>query len=103
MNKFWIATLGASALAFALKYFGHSIPAKYLTSERLKRINGFIPVALLSALVSVQAFTNKHDLQLDHRAIGVFVAGVALKIKMPFPVVIVSAAIASAVFYRLNN
>jgi len=103
MNKFWIATLGASALAFLLKFAGHSIPAKYLNNARLQRINGFIPVALLSALVAVQTFATKRELEVDHRALGLAVAAFALKIKLPFPIVVGAAAFASAIFYRLNN
>lgn len=103
MNKFWLATIGASSLAFLLKYAGHSIPARYLESPRLQRINGFIPVALLSALVAVQGFANKNELQVDHRAFGLAIAALALKLKLPFPIVVGAAAFASAIFYRLNN
>lgn len=103
MNKFWIAVIGSSALAYLLKILGHSIPARYLTSARLQRINTYIPTALLSALVAVQAFAIKHELAIDHRALGVAVGALALKIKLPFPIVVGAAAFASAVFYRLNN
>lgn len=103
MNKFWIATIGSSLLAYVLKIAGHSIPAKYLTSARLQRVNGYIPTALLSALVAVQAFANKHELQIDHRALGLAVGALTLKIKLPFPIVVGAAAFSSAVIYRLTN
>ena len=57
MNALWIGVLGTSAIAFTLKYLGHSIPEKYLTNPRMLRINTLIPIALLSALVGVQTIT----------------------------------------------
>lgn len=100
MNSFWIATLGASALAFALKYAGHSLPEKVLNHPHLQRVNNLIPVALLAALVSVQTLTHKTTIALDHRLFGVSVAIVALILKAPFPIVVLSAAISSALFFN---
>lgn len=59
MNKFWIATIGTSALAFLIKFSGTLIPAKVLDSPLVKRINALLPIAMLSALVAVQAFATK--------------------------------------------
>ncbi|MSO63706.1 MAG: AzlD domain-containing protein [Candidatus Planktophila sp.] len=101
MSALWIATIGAGLVAFTLKYTGHSIPAHLLAHPRIQRINALIPIALLSALVAVQSFTEKSRLMIDHRAAGVSVALVALLLKAPFPVVVLSAAITSAAVYRL--
>jgi len=100
MNAFWFATLGTSVIAFALKYSGHSIPQHWLEHPKVQRINALIPIALLSALVAVQTFTEKSKLMIDHRLAGVSIAVIALLLKAPFPVVVLSAAITSAAIYN---
>ncbi|MEY3578510.1 MAG: hypothetical protein RIS49_488 [Actinomycetota bacterium] len=101
MNALWIGVIGTSTLAFLLKYLGHSVPEKYLTNPRMLRINTLIPIALLSALVGVQTITQDGKWAIDQRLAGVSVAVVALALKAPYFVVVISAAITSAVLYRL--
>jgi branched-subunit amino acid transport protein len=103
MNQYWIAVIGTSAIAFALKYSGHSVPEKWLSHPRIQRINALIPIALLSALVAAQTFTEKSKLMIDHRLLGLAVAIVALLLKAPFPVVVLSAAVSSALLYNFGN
>lgn len=98
----WIAVIGTSAIAFGLKYFGHSIPEKYLTNPRALRTNTLIPIALLSALVAVQTFGVKSALVIDQRVIGMAVAVIALALKAPFPVVVIGSAAASALVFHLG-
>lgn len=100
MSVTWWGVLGTSAIAFALKYLGHSIPERYLSHPTVQRVNSLIPVALLSALVAVQTFTEKSRLLVDHRAAGVAVAVVALLLRAPFPLVVISSALTSAVLYH---
>ena len=100
MNSFWIATIGTSVIAFALKYSGHSVPEKWLSHPKIQRINALIPIALLSALVAVQSFSEKATLMIDQRMVGLCVAIAALMLKAPFPLVVVSAAISSAAVYN---
>ena len=102
MNQYWIAVLGTSAIAFALKYSGHSVPEKWLSHPRIQRVNALIPIALLSALVAVQTFTEKTQLMIDQRLLGLSVAIVALLLKAPFPLVVISAAASSALLYRFG-
>ena len=101
MNAFWIATLGTSAVAFALKYSGHSVPERWLSHPKIQRVNALIPIALLSALVSVQSFTDKTALVVDQRIVGLAGAITALLLKAPFPIVVISAAVSSAIFYNI--
>jgi hypothetical protein len=65
------------------------------------RINTLIPIALLSALVGVQTITEKGKWVIDQRLAGVAVALVALALKAPYFVVVISAAITSAILYRI--
>jgi hypothetical protein len=100
MTIFWVATLGTSLIAFLLKYSGHSVPERWLSHPRIQRINALIPIALLSALVAVQTFSEKSELMIDQRLVGLSVAVVALLLKAPFPVVVLSAALSSAAVYN---
>jgi len=100
MNSLWIATIGTSAIAFLLKYSGHSVPEKWLSHPKIQRVNALIPIALLSALVAVQSFSEKSKLMIDQRLVGLTVAIIALFLKAPFPVVVLSAALSSAAVYN---
>jgi len=100
VTVFWIATLGTSLIAFALKYSGHTVPDRWLSHPKIQKINALIPIALLSALVAVQSFSEKSKLMIDQRLVGLTVAIIALLLKAPFPVVVLSAAFSSAAVYR---
>ncbi|MDP1711381.1 MAG: AzlD domain-containing protein [Candidatus Nanopelagicaceae bacterium] len=100
MSVTWWGVLGTSAIAFALKYLGHSIPEKYLARPLVQRVNALIPVALLSALVGTQTFTEKSRLLIDHRSAGVGAAVIALLLRAPFPIVVLSSALTSALLYH---
>lgn len=100
MTAIWWGVLGTSAIAFALKYLGHSVPEKYLKNERMLRINTMIPIVLLSALVAVQTVADTSKLVIDQRLAGVAVACIALALKAPYFVVVVSAAVTSAAIYN---
>jgi branched-subunit amino acid transport protein len=102
MNAIWIGVIGTSAIAFALKYLGHSVPEKFLTNPRMLRINTLIPVVLLSALVAVQTVADKSKLVIDQRLAGVAVAVIALALKAPYFVVVISAALTSALLFHFK-
>ena len=99
-NTLWIGVIGTSVIAFALKFVGHSVPERFLSHPLIKRINLLIPIALLSALVTVQSVTTKSSIVVDHRLAGLGAAIVALVFKAPFPVVVLSAALTSAGVYN---
>ena len=100
MTTLWIATIGTSLIAFLLKYSGHSVPERWLSQPKIQRINALIPIALLSALVAVQSFSEKSQLMIDQRLVGLVVAIIALMLKAPFPIIVLSAAISSAAVYN---
>lgn len=101
MSQLWIATLGASALCYLLKVLGYSLPESLLNNPRIQRINTYIPIVLLSALVAVQTLTVESDIAIDHRLVGVLVAAIALKMRVSFPLMMISAAMTSALVYNL--
>lgn len=96
----WWGVIGTSIFAFTLKYLGHSVPMRFLSHPRIQQINAFIPVALLSALVAVQTLTEKSRLVIDHRLAGVGVAIAMLLMRAPFPIVVLCAAVTSALLYH---
>jgi len=102
LDPFWLAVIGTSLLAFILKYLGHSVPKRFLSHPRILKINSLIPIALLSALVAVQSFTQDSRLVADQRMAGVGVAIVALILRAPFPVVVLSAAATSAALFQIQ-
>ncbi|MDE3082450.1 MAG: AzlD domain-containing protein [Acidobacteriota bacterium] len=97
----WIVVLGTGLLAFALKYLGHLVPERWLTSPRLQRVNALVPIALLSALVVAEGLVVKAHVVIDHRVAGLAAALVALIARAPFPVVVIVAALASALVVHL--
>jgi hypothetical protein len=66
------------------------------------KINSLVPIALLSALVAVQSFTKESRLIADQRMAGVAVAVVALILRAPFPIVVLSAAATSALLFKIQ-
>jgi Branched-chain amino acid transport protein (AzlD) len=102
MSSQWFAVIFGSLTVFGIKFAGAVLPDKWLSHPRILRINTLIPVALLSALVAVQSATTKTKLVIDHRLAGVAVALIALKLRAPFPVVVVGAALTSALIYRVS-
>jgi branched-subunit amino acid transport protein len=93
MSGIWIAVLCTAAGCYALKLAGLTVPERLLATPRLKRFAELVPVALLAALVAVQAATKGQALTLDPaRLAGLAATVVALLLRAPFLVVIVVAA-----------
>lgn len=92
----WLAVVAASAVCFATKLAGHRVPEHWLARPRVARVASLVTVALLAALVAVQAFTTGDAVVLDARAVALAVAAVALALRAPFVVVVVLAALVAA-------
>lgn len=101
MSALWIASIGASLACYLLKIIGYSVPESWLNRPRFQRINELIPVVLLSALIAVQTFGDAGEILIDHRALGVLAAALALKMRASFPVMMLAAAFTSAAVYNL--
>ena len=102
----WFAVVLASALVFSWKFFGYLVPKKFLESRFLFRLAGYLTVALLAGLVGVQTFVSpasgsgSQSLAFDARLPALVLAAVLLKLKVPFLMVVISAA-ATAALVRL--
>jgi branched-subunit amino acid transport protein len=94
----WWAVLGAGVGCYLLKLAGLSVPERVLGNPLVARVADLIPVALLSALVTVQvlAAPEGRALVLDARVLALGVAVLLLLARAPFLVVVFGSAAAAA-------
>jgi hypothetical protein len=92
----WIGIAVASIGCYLLKLAGLSLPRRVLDSPFARRAGVLLPVALLAALVAIQSFTDGARLTVDARAAGLAAAVVALVLRAPFLVVVITAAAVTA-------
>ncbi|WP_114855274.1 AzlD domain-containing protein [Brachybacterium sp. YJGR34] len=102
MSVLWIAVIAASAVSFAQKWLGYQTPPELLERPRIARITTLLPIALLGALVAVQAATSGTEIVLDARLAGLGVAVALLCARAPFLVVVIGAAAAAAALRALG-
>ena len=99
----WTVVVAGSVGCYLLKLAGLSVPAAWVQQPWVSRVVDFVPAALLSALVAVQALTSGHHLVVDGRLVGLAVAAVALALRAPFIVVLVLAGAAGALVHVLTG
>jgi uncharacterized membrane protein len=93
----WVLVAATAAGCYLLKVAGYFIPARVLDAPRVRRVVELLPVALLAALVVVEAVANGRHLDFDGpRLAGVAVGAVAVWRRAPFLVVIVAAGLVAA-------
>ena len=92
----WAVVVVGGVGCYLLKLAGLSVPAAWVQRPWVTRVVEFVPAALLSALVAVQAATTGNRLVLDGRLVGLAVAAVALALRAPFIVVLILAGVAGA-------
>ena len=92
----WGAVVVASIGCYLIKLAGLSVPGDLLERPVLQRIAALLPVALLAGLVTVGTFADGSTLTLDARVLGLGAAVVALLLRAPFLVVVVVAAVVTA-------
>jgi branched-subunit amino acid transport protein len=96
MSEIWIVVLAVGALTIALKAAGpvllggRDLPAAVLSVVVL------LAPAILAALVAVSIFGDDRDLVLDARLVGLLAAVAALVLRAPILVVVLAAAVATA-------
>jgi hypothetical protein len=97
----WAAILVAGVGCYLLKLAGLSVPAAVLEHPVVQRVADLLPVALLAALIGVQVLGDGPHLVVDARLVGLGVAVVALLLRAPFIVVVLTAAVAAALVRML--
>ncbi|MFC4051505.1 MULTISPECIES: AzlD domain-containing protein [Actinomadura] len=89
----WIAVVATGLGCYALKLAGLVTPQRVLDDARMRRFTELVPVALLTALIAVQALADGRTLEFDGaRMAGLGAAVVALLLRAPFLLVLVIAA-----------
>jgi branched-subunit amino acid transport protein len=97
VSGIWVAVAVIGLGTVGLKALGPVVLGGRALPERLTGIVELLAPALLSALVAVQAFGAERALVLDARLIGLAAAGIALWRKAPMIVVVLVAAVTTAV------
>lgn len=94
----WIAVIATGLGCYVLKLAGLLLPPRVLDRPGMRRFADLLPVALLTALVAVQALANGRTLELDPpRLAGLAAAVIALLLRAPFLAVLAIAAAVTAV------
>jgi branched-subunit amino acid transport protein len=92
MTALWVAVIVAAVGTYLLKLAGVSLPESALNHPTVQRIAGFLPVAMLSALVAVELLGDGGRFAVDWAVLAGFAAGVvALLLRRGLLVVFVVA------------
>lgn len=93
----WALVIATIAGCYLLKLAGYLVQARVLDHPRMRRLVELVPVALLAALVVVEAVANGRHLHADGpRLAGFAVGALAVWRRAPFLVVVVAAAVTAA-------
>jgi branched-subunit amino acid transport protein len=99
----WALVLATVAGCYAFKLAGYLVPSRLLDRPGTRRLVELLPVALLAALVIVEALANGRHIEPDGaRLAGLGVGAVAVWRRAPFMVIVVLAAATAAVI-RLSR
>jgi uncharacterized membrane protein len=90
----WVLVIATVAGCYLLKLAGYFVPSRVLDHPQVRQLIEMVPVALLSALVVVEAVASGRHLEWNAaRLAGLAVGAVAVWRRAPFLVVIVLAAL----------
>jgi uncharacterized membrane protein len=93
----WALVIATSAGCYLLKLLGYLVPARLLEHERTRQTVELLPVALLAALVVVEAVADGSHYDFDGpRLAGFAVGAVAAWRRAPFLVIVALAALTAA-------
>ena len=97
----WSLVAWLAAGAYAFKFIGLVVIGSRQLPAALDRCLALVPAAMLSALVVQGAFASGQELVIDERAPGIAVAIVLAWRRAPFIVVVVAAAVTTALLRQL--
>lgn len=93
----WVLVGATIAGCYLLKLAGYLVPARVLDHPQIRRVVELLPVALLAALVVVEAIANGRHIEWNWpRLAGFAVGAVAVSRRAPFLVIVVAAGAAAA-------
>lgn len=92
MSPIWLAVMIAAGGCYLLKLAGVSLPESILNHAKVQRVAQLLPIAMLSALVTVELFDGGGVYSADWRTLAGVAAGViALLLRRGFLVVFLIA------------
>ena len=98
----WTLVIATIVGCYLLKLAGYLVPARVLDLPRTRRVIELLPVALLAALVVVEALASGRHLDWNGpRMAGFAVGAFAVWRRAPFLVVVISAAVVAAVLRQV--
>lgn len=96
MNPTLVVLAGLSFGTYLLKAAGPLLLGGRRLPSTVETIASRTPAALLAALVVVSTIADGRGVVLDARIGGVVVAGIALRLRAPFVLVVIAAVAATA-------
>ena len=101
MTDLWVAVVVAAVGCYLLKLAGVSVPESVLNTPSVQRVAGYLPVAMLSALVAVELFDGGGTYAVDWRTLAGVAAGVIALLLRRGLLVVFLVAIAVTALLRL--
>lgn len=99
----WVLVLATVAGCYLLKLAGYLVPARLLDHPTMRRLVELLPVALLAALVVVEAVADGRHLRWDGpRLAGLAAGAVAVWRRAPFLVIVAVAALTAALLRLIS-
>jgi uncharacterized membrane protein len=93
----WVLVIATIVGCYLFKIGGYLVPARVLDHPHARRVVELLPVALLAALVVVEAIADGRHIELDWpRLAGFGVGAVAVWRRAPFLAIVVAAAVTAA-------
>jgi uncharacterized membrane protein len=92
----WGWILLASAVAYATKFIGYLVPARWLENDHMTRVAGTLTIGLLASLTAMNAFSVGQSLSIDARVGALIAAAIALWLRVPFLAVVIIGAVVAA-------
>ena len=96
MSSAWVVVLLVGAFTVAFKAAGPVLLGSRPLPERMSQAFELLAPSLLAALVVTQAVGGKQEIVFDARLVGVAAGIVAIRLRAPLIVVIVVAALSTA-------
>ena len=96
MSEVWLVVIAVGAVTVALKAAGPVLLGGRELPPPVLSVVVLLAPALLAALVAVGLFALERELVLDERVAGLAAAVLALVLRAPILVVVIAAAVATA-------
>ena len=91
----WFWVLLSATAAYAIKLSGYLLPRKLLDRPVVIRLATGLTVGLLASLTILNTVGNGQRIVLDSRLLALGAAGIALRFKAPYLVVVLVGAVAA--------